>query len=60
MRDLNVVAEQLFNEIRGRFPSVTIGDGEGNGPGRFYRILTEALVGDAAQCGLVVGEGCTP
>ena len=30
MRDLNVVAEQLFNEIRGRFPSVTIGDGEGN------------------------------
>ena len=30
MRDLNVVAEQLFNKIRGRFPSVTIGDGEGN------------------------------
>jgi hypothetical protein len=30
MRDLNVVAEQLFNEIRGRYPSVTIGDAEGN------------------------------
>ena len=30
MRDLNVVAEQLFNEIRGRYPSVTIGDEEGN------------------------------
>ena len=30
MKNLNVVAEQLFNEIRGRFPSVTIGDAEGN------------------------------
>lgn len=30
MKNLNAVAEQLFNEIRGRFPSVEIGDGEGN------------------------------
>ena len=30
MKNLNTVAEQLFNEIRGRFPSVEIGDAEGN------------------------------
>ena len=30
MRNLDKVAEQLFNEIRGRYPSVTIGDAEGN------------------------------
>ena len=30
MRDLSNIAEQLFNEIRGRFPRVTIGDAEGN------------------------------
>ena len=30
MRNLDVVAEQLFNEIRGRYPSVTIGDDKGN------------------------------
>jgi hypothetical protein len=30
MKNLNAVAEQLFNEIRGRFPSVEIGDADGN------------------------------
>lgn len=30
MKNLNNVAEQLFNEIRGRFPSVEIGDADGN------------------------------
>ena len=30
MRNLDTVAEQLFNEIRGRYSSVTIGDAEGN------------------------------
>ncbi len=29
MKNLNNVAEDLFNKIRGRFPSVTIGDAEG-------------------------------
>ena len=41
MKNLNLIAEELFNKIRGRFPSVTIGDGEGkvtNKPveARFY------------------------
>lgn len=30
MKNLDVIAEELFNKIRGRFPSVTIGDAEGN------------------------------
>lgn len=30
MKNLNTIAEQLFNEIRGRFPSVELGDTEGN------------------------------
>lgn len=30
MQDLNIVAEELFNKIRGRFPSITIGDEQGN------------------------------
>ena len=30
MRNLDKVAEQLFNEIRGRYSSVTTGDAEGN------------------------------
>jgi len=30
MQNLDLVAEELFNKIRGRFPSVTIGDAEGN------------------------------
>ena len=30
MDNLNAVAEQLFNKIRGRFPSVTIGDKDSN------------------------------
>jgi hypothetical protein len=30
MKNLNNIAEDLFNKIRGRFPSVTIGDAEGN------------------------------
>ena len=29
MKDLTIIGEELFNKIRGRFPSVTIGDGEG-------------------------------
>jgi hypothetical protein len=29
MKDLTFIADELFNKIRGRFPSVTIGDGEG-------------------------------
>ena len=29
MKNLNLIAEELFNKIRGRFPSVTLGDGEG-------------------------------
>ena len=29
MKNLNYIADELFNKIRGRFPSVTIGDGEG-------------------------------
>ena len=30
MKNLNFVAEQLFNQIRGRFPNITIGDTQGN------------------------------
>ena len=30
MQNLDLTAEELFNKIRGRFPSVTIGDSEGN------------------------------
>jgi hypothetical protein len=30
MQNLDLTAEELFNKIRGRFPSVTIGDEEGN------------------------------
>jgi len=30
MQNLDLTAEELFNKIRGRFPSVTIGDAEGN------------------------------
>jgi len=30
MKNLDLIAEELFNKIRGRFPSVTIGDDEGN------------------------------
>ena len=29
MKNLNLISEELFNKIRGRFPSVTIGDSEG-------------------------------
>ena len=29
MRNLNIIAQELFNKIRGRFPSVTIGNSEG-------------------------------
>ena len=29
MRNLNIIAEELFNKIRGRFPSVTIGNESG-------------------------------
>jgi len=29
MKNLDLIAEELFNKIRGRFPSVTIGDEEG-------------------------------
>ena len=41
MKNLNLIAEELFNKIRGRFPSVTIGDQKAkvtNVPGeaRFY------------------------
>ena len=30
MQNLDFIADELFNKIRGRFPSVTIGDAEGN------------------------------
>lgn len=30
MQNLDFIAKELFNKIRGRFPSVSIGDGEGN------------------------------
>jgi LysM repeat protein len=30
MKNLDTIAEQLFNEIRGRFPSIELGDAEGN------------------------------
>ena len=30
MDNLNAVAEQLFNKLRGRFPSITIGDKDSN------------------------------
>jgi len=30
MQNLDLIAEELFNKIRGRFPSVTIGDADGN------------------------------
>ena len=29
MKNLEIIAEELFNKIRGRFPSITIGDEEG-------------------------------
>ena len=29
MKNLDLIAEELFNKIRGRFPSITIGDEEG-------------------------------
>jgi hypothetical protein len=30
MKNLDVIAKDLFNKIRGRFPNITIGDSEGN------------------------------
>ncbi len=30
MKNLDLISEELFNKIRGRFPSVTIGDAQGN------------------------------
>jgi len=30
MKNLDLISEELFNKIRGRFPSVTIGNNEGN------------------------------
>jgi hypothetical protein len=30
MQKLDIISEELFNKIRGRFPSVTIGDSDGN------------------------------
>jgi hypothetical protein len=30
MKNLDLISEELFNKIRGRFPSVTIGNAEGN------------------------------
>ena len=30
MQNIDLIADELFNKIRGRFPSVTIGDAEGN------------------------------
>ena len=30
MKNLDKIGEELFNKIRGRFPSVTIGDEAGN------------------------------
>ena len=30
MKNLDLIGEELFNKIRGRFPSVTIGNGECN------------------------------
>jgi hypothetical protein len=30
MKNLDLISEELFNKIRGRFPSVTIGDSQGN------------------------------
>ena len=30
MKNLDLISEELFNKIRGRFPSVTIGNSEGN------------------------------
>ena len=30
MQNLDIIAEELFSKIRGRFPGVTIGDGQGN------------------------------
>ena len=38
MKNLNLIAEELFNKIRGRFPSVTLGDAEG----KVTNIPTEA------------------
>ena len=29
MKNLNLISEELFNKIRGRFPTVTIGNTEG-------------------------------
>ena len=44
MKNLDTIAEQLFNEIRGRFPSIELGDAEGNitnepKQARFYHLI---------------------
>ena len=31
MKNLDLISEELFNKIRGRFPSVTIGNADGTG-----------------------------
>ena len=61
MRNLNVVAEQLFNEIRGRFPSVTIGDGDGNvtnepAMARFYEFDFKSLGNTLGKISVTLDE----
>ena len=51
MQTLNIVAKELFNKIRGRFPSVTIGDGEGNVTGKTVFVYAIDSEGKEIQIG---------
>ena len=61
MKNLNVIADQLFNQIRSRFPSVTIGDAEGNvtnepNTARFFEFKFESNGKELGQVSISLNE----
>ncbi len=61
MRDLDTIGEELFNKIRGRFPSVTIGNEEGkitNNPeeARFFDFSYEDTEGPRGKVSVNISE----
>ena len=61
MKNLNSVAEDLFNKIRGRFPSVTIGDEQGTvttvpEESRFYDFAFETEGAEAGKVSISLDE----
>jgi|DEB0MinimDraft_6_1074348.scaffolds.fasta_scaffold00007_41 hypothetical protein len=61
MRNLNTVAEQLFNEIRGRYSSVSIGDADGNitnepKQARFYEFDFKSGMQDLGKVSVTLDE----